>query len=96
MSKMLFELPLVLTAKGGGMGGGGDAGDEGQGSGQGSLDPVSWSVWLEMYGNNGSGFDLDHDGDVDQYDYYLWWIANGFTHAQWVEANGSSFPWYGN
>ena len=95
MSKMIFKLPLVLTTKGGI--GGGDVEEPGEGSGQGSVDPVSWSVWQELYTLQG-GFDMDHDGDVDQYDYYLWWIANGFTQAQWEAANNQPGDpaWPGN
>ena len=84
MSKMIFQLPLVLTTKGGI--GGGDATEEAPGSGQGSVDPVSWNIWQQMYQG---GFDMDKDGDIDQTDYYLWWIANGFTQAQWEAANNN-------
>ena len=88
MSKLNFELPLILTAKGP-VTPEPDPIDPGIGTGAGGYTPTSYQSWLTVYGDNLASRDQSTSVEA----YYQWWIANGFTEAEWNAANGPGLPW---
>lgn len=89
MSKLDFELPLILTAKGPITPNPSPSPEPGPGSGTGGIGPSSYQSWLTVYGHS------TKNGQMLMDEYYQWWLSNGFTEAEWYAANGPDIPWPG-
>ena len=91
MTQKRFVQPRVIYPGYGinGMGPGGDDDDTGLGSGQTTTDPfeVDFNDWMDLFAK-----DLNNDEEVDEYDYYLWWVQQGFSEDAWNQFSGG-LPW---
>ena len=45
--------------------------------------PVAYAQWITDYGT-----DINGNGELDPDDYRSWWLANGFSDADWALFNG--------
>lgn len=47
--------------------------------------PISFDAWLSSAWRE----DMNQDDSVDVWDYFMWWLANGFSREQWESIGGN-------
>ena len=96
MAKRYFQYPYVLLSTVAPGGEPGDDGDSGYGSGLGTVDPCSWTYWMQHYPK-----EWDDSEGITENDYYVWWRyqastnPDAFNQATWSKLNGN-MPYPGN